>query len=95
MTTVARGARDRTVLFLSTPALWPIWPFLPLVRRTGGREELGVVFDSRAAGLTGLSSTVYLCNLFDLPATFGEFLSLPRETFDGAEEVASAGWCVD
>lgn len=87
--------RNRTVFFLSTPALWPHWPFLPMVRRTRGGEELGVVFDSRAAGLTGYSATVYFANLLLLPATFQAFLALPHETFDSAEELAAAGWCVD
>jgi len=95
MTTCVSPARDRTVLFLGSPALWPAWPFLPVVRRNKGYEELGVVFDSRSAGLTGLSTTVLFANLFDLPANLNEFLGLPRETFDTAEELASAGWVVD
>lgn len=95
MSTCARCARERTVLLLTTPALWPAWPFLPLVRRTRGVEELGVVFDARAAGLTGLSATVYFCNLFLLPPTFEQFLALPHEDFDGAEELADAGWRID
>jgi hypothetical protein len=95
MATTARRVRERTALFLSTPALWPMWPFLPVVRRTGGREELGVVFDSRAAGLTGYSSTVFAANVFELPGSFEEFLALPKEVFDSAEELASAGWSVD
>ena len=95
MTSSLTDPRPRTVLFLSSPALWPSWPFLPVVRRSRGSEELGVVFDSRAAGLTGLSATVYLTNLFTLPSAWEQFLALPRETFDSAEEVASAGWRVD
>ena len=96
MTSAVAGARDRTVLFLTTPALWPAWPFLPVVRRTRGCEELGVVFDARGAcNLTGYSATVVFCNLFDLPPDLREFLSLPKETFDGADELVDAGWCVD
>ncbi len=88
--------RDRTVLILSAPALWPVWPFLPLVRRRPGRaEELGVVFDARAAGLTGLSTTVYFTNMFFLPSDLSAFLALPHETFDTAEELTRAGWRVD
>lgn len=87
--------RDRTVLFLSTPALWPNWPFLPVVRRTRGREELGVVFDARSARLSGYSATVFVTNLFALPPDFESFFALPREVFDGAEELADADWCVD
>ena len=89
-------ARDLTVLFLSTPALWPHWPFLPVVRRRPGRaEELGVVFDARAARLTGHSATVYFTNLFLLPPDLPTFLALPHETFDGADELTAAGWLVD
>ncbi len=53
--------RDRTVLFLANPTLWPTWPFLPVVRRSQGREELGVVFDARhVCGFLGYSATVFL-----------------------------------
>ena len=95
MATCARRARERTLLFLTTPALWPAWPFLPVVRRTRGAEELGVVFDARAAGLTGFSATVFRTNLFLLPASFEQFLALPRDTFDSAEELIASGWAVD
>ncbi len=95
MTSSMTSVRDRTVLFLTTPALWPAWPFLPVVRRNRGCEELGVVFDARSARLTGYSATVFACNLFTLPARFEQFLALPREVFDDAEELANAGWCID
>lgn len=96
MSHCASRTRERTVLMLASPALWPTWPFLPVVRRRAGREELGVVFDARgASGLTGYSSTVFVVNLFDLPPTLNEFLTLPREAFDSAEELADALWHVD
>ena len=40
---------------LGTPRLWPLWPYLPVVRRwPGGVEELGVVIDFRGtSGRTG------------------------------------------
>lgn len=95
MTRSMTAVGSRTVLFIGTPALWPAWPFLPLVRRCKGTLELGVMIDSRSLGLTGRSSTVFLSNLLDLPATLTDFLALPHETFDSAEEVASAGWLVD
>lgn len=95
MASCVTPARDRMVLFLSAPALWPAWPFLPVVRRGKGHEELGVVFDSRSAGLTGFSSTVWLTNLFELPTKFTEFLAMPHETFDSADELVIAGWCID
>jgi len=95
MTSSVTPARDRTALFIATPALWPAWPFLPLVRPSQGQLELGVMIDSRSLGLTGRSATVFLANLLALPATLNEFLALPHETFDSADEVAGAGWCVD
>ncbi len=95
MTSSTTIAGERMVLFLSTPALWPAWPFLPVVRRSQGRQELGVLFDSRSAGLTDYSATVWRTNLFALPTDLKEFLTLPKEVFDSAEEVAAAGWCID
>jgi hypothetical protein len=51
------GDLARHLLFVSTPALWPAWPFLPVVRRTGMQEELGVLFDARGVcDLCGYSS---------------------------------------
>jgi hypothetical protein len=95
MVSSVMSAQRRTVWFIGTPALWPAWPFLPLVRRSNGHLELGVMIDSRSLGLTGRSATVFLTNLLELPATLNEFLGLPRETFDTAEEIAASGWLVD
>jgi hypothetical protein len=96
MTTCADRARQRTVVMVSSPALWPAWPFLPVVRRTSGTVYLGVVFDARRArGLTGFSATVFRCNLLMLPPTWSEFLELPKEVYDSSEELADAGWRVD
>lgn len=95
--TAGRRGRARQLLFLSTPRLWPAWPFLPLVRRRPGcEEELGLLYDGLGAGgLTGLSSTVFICNLFELPRTLPEFLALPKEVYDTAEAVYEALWRVD
>ncbi|MCE9564283.1 MAG: hypothetical protein K8U57_19745 [Planctomycetes bacterium] len=95
MMSCVSSVRDRTLLFLGTPPLWSAWPFLPVVRRNKGHEELGVVFDSKSAGLTGYSAAVFLTNLFLLPRTLPEFLALPREVFDSIEELMAAGWQVD
>jgi hypothetical protein len=90
-------ARSRNVLIMGSPTLWPIWPFLPLIRRHPGKpEEQGVLLDSRRlTDLCGLCCTVFLTNLFLLPPTLDAFLALPKETFDTPEEVCAAGWRVD
>jgi len=87
----------RTLYFLEHRDRWPHWPFLPVVRRRPGHDtELGLVFDAlHACDLAGYSATVFLTNLFLIPATLKQFLALPRETFDSAEELAQAGWRVD
>ncbi len=83
-------------LILATPATWPVWPFLPVVRRTGGDEELGVLFDAFGlCRLTGFSASVFLTNLFTLPPSLLELLALPKEVFDTPEELVAAGWRVD
>ena len=89
--------RDRNLLFLSKPALWPAWPYLPLMRRRPGREEeYGVLYDVlHLSGRTGYSATVLLSNLFCLPDKEEEILALPREAFDTPDEVFAADWRVD
>ena len=90
------GDLTRHLLFVTTPALWPAWPLLPLVRRSGGREELGVMLDLLGLyGLTGYSATVFFCNVFGLPPALDQFLALPKEVFDCGEELIRAGWRVD
>ena len=85
----------RHLLFLSCPALWPAWPFLPLVRRTRDGDEYGLLFDPAAAGLTGPRYAVYRGNLFLLPATLAEFLASEHETYDSAGAVYVDHWRVD
>jgi len=63
-----RLERFRNLALISHPGLWPAWPFLPLVRRSRGAEELGLLYDAfHHAGLTGLSATVLHCNFFEIP----------------------------
>jgi len=90
------GVPARDLLFVTTPALWPAWPFLPVVRRTRGREELGVVFDALGlCGRAGFAAAVILTNLFALPPAVDELLAFPNEMFDTGEELLRAGWRVD
>jgi hypothetical protein len=95
--TPADVARLRTLHFLTHPDDWPCWPFLPVIRRRiGHEEELGVVYDAlHASNLPGYSRTVFLANLFLLPEKLEDFLQLPHETFDTAEELIDAEWRVD
>jgi hypothetical protein len=95
--TAEAAERRRNLLFLTTPQLWPVYPFLPLVRRRGGAEyECGLLYDLFGlSGRTGFSATVLLTNLFAVPATEAELLALPKEVYDSAEEVFNAGWRVD
>jgi hypothetical protein len=91
-------ARARTLYFLEHRKLWPLWPMLPMVRRRPGceEEELGVIFDSLAAGgPPGFSRTVFLTNILLLPPRLEDFLALPKETFDTDDEVVEAGWAID
>ncbi len=91
------GEQRRHLLFFSTPALWPAWPFLPLTRRrAGGGQDHGVLYDCwTRAQRPGYRATVFFTNVFRLPATEAELLALPREVFDTPEEIAAAGWRVD
>ena len=95
--TRGRAVRARHQFYLTTPALWPAWPFLPVVRRRPGSEpELGVVFDAAGVcGLPGYGATVFRCNLFELPPTVAGVLALPREAFASADDLVAAGWRVD
>ena len=87
---------SRQLAWLTSPARWPLWPFLPVVRRRGDGLDLGVLFDAgRALGRTGYSATVFRVNLFLVPRHLDALLALPKETFDTAEEVLAAGWRVD
>jgi hypothetical protein len=90
-------ATARDVFFFTHPELWPTWPYLPVVRRhADGTMDYGVLYDAmHSTGRTGFSSTVFRTNYFLMPKDEDEFLSLPREIFDTADEMAAAGWRVD
>lgn len=92
-----RRDRLRNLYLMGYPALWPQWPFLPLVRRRPGQEdECGLLCDlMRLTGLPGYSATVFKANLFLVPLELGRFLALPKEVFDTPEEVLDVGWRID
>jgi hypothetical protein len=89
--------RARNLRFLSKPSLWPVWPFLPLMRRRPGQEEeYGLLYDAfNVSDKTGYSSTVFLVNLFQAPSAEDDLLALPKETFDSPEEIYEADWRID
>jgi len=89
--------QERNLLFLSTPTLWGFWPFLPLVRRRQGQaEEHGILYDAlHSSNTPGFSATVFLLNMFMLPATEEELLAQTKEVFDKPEEIYANGWRVD
>src|ERR1017187_4797537 len=90
-------ATMRDLTFLSTPSLWTLYPFLPVVRRSvrGDCQPLGVVYDAvGASGLYGYSATVFLTNLFTIPKTEVGLLALPRCVYDTFDELVNDGWVV-
>jgi hypothetical protein len=95
-TLAERRARLRQLLFLRNPRLWPHWPILPVVRRTTGGLDCGLMFDARhVCGRYGYSATVFLSNILGLPPDADDLLAFAREVYDTAEEVYAAGWRVD
>lgn len=93
-----RRATARDLLFLSTPSLWPTYPFLAVIRRSaaGNCQQLGVLYDAKgASGLYGYSATVFLGNLFTLPKTEKELLEGPKIVYDTLDELVNDGWVID
>jgi hypothetical protein len=96
LTPALRRLRDR-VLF-QTPTLWRYWPYLPVLRPhpSGEGQELGVLYDARrASDRYGFSATVFVTNVFLLPATEEALFALPRHVYDTADEMIEAGWTAD
>src|SRR5947208_15187796 len=94
-TLAERRARLRHLLMLREPALWPRWPFLPVVRRTAAGPECGLLVDlRRVCGRFGYSATVFRTDLASRPRTLAALLAQPREVYDTPEEVYAAGWRV-
>lgn len=90
--------RLRDLQFFRNPKLWPLWPYLPVMRRQADQSEpeLGILYDAAGySGTYGYSATVIRSNLFDLPSTEAQLLALPRFVYDKPEEMAHAGWTVD
>jgi hypothetical protein len=93
----ADALRRRNLVFLHNPYFWPLWPLLPLVRRTPpGVETLGVLVDVK--GFFGRDEDpwhVFLDNVLRIPMTLSELAASPGESFPSAEELFASGWRVD
>lgn len=89
--------REQTLLYLTRPSLWGLWPFLPLVRRRAGRlPDEGVLFDAlRSRNLPGYECTVFHANVYALPTTLPKLLALSKEVYTTPEQIVDAGWVVD
>ena len=93
-----RRATARDLHYFAHPSLWQHYPFLPLIRQAADdlEPELGVLYDAYGvSGTCGYRCTVFLVNLYFLPATEAELLNGPRQVFDTFDELAEAGWAVD
>ncbi len=98
MTPPAPGRpRPQDLLLFRSPGLWQLWPYLPVVRHLpDGRRQCGVLYDAlRRSGRYGYSATVFLANIYALPATEEALFARPRFVYDSPEELAAAGWAVD
>ena len=93
-----RRATAGDLRYFAEPALWPHYPYLPVVRAAPGssERECGVLYDAfGVSGTCGYRCTVFLVNLFILPATEPRLLAGPRQVFDTFDELADAGWTID
>src|SRR5438477_462896 len=80
-----RRTTARDLHYFADPSLWPHYPYLPLIRHTAGssESELGVLYDAYGvSGTCGYRCTVFLTNVFRLPATEAQLLAGPRQVFD-------------
>jgi hypothetical protein len=93
-----RPIRQRDLMVMCNPQLWSKWPFLPVIRpsKEGEEPELGVLYDARqVSGTYGYTATVFLCNLFLLPATEAQLFAAPKRVYDTREELVQDGWTID
>ena len=88
---------QRNLLFFQTPSLWPLWPLVPLVKRNPHESEtLGVLIDVQGIfGNDQFAWTVFLDNVFCLPAKLSELKEIPQAVFASAEGLFASGWRVD
>jgi hypothetical protein len=90
-----RRATARDLRYFASPAQWPHYPFLPVVRRIANDKErqCGVPYDARGvSGAYGYTATVLLANVFVLPRTEAALLARSKCVYDSLHELADDGW---
>jgi hypothetical protein len=93
-----RRATARDLYFFANPQLWACQSFLPVTRQATDSPErqLGLLYDARGvSGTYGFGCTVFLTNLFTVPAMETRLFALPKHVYDTFDELADAGWIVD
>jgi hypothetical protein len=83
--------------FIKDPERWPPWPFVPLVKRVGGRLPNA---EDRTAGVLFYGDppppyVVHYVLVALLPDTKAEFDALPKTEYPTAEALVADGWQVD
>lgn len=79
-----------SLAFMQQPAVWPLWPVLPVKQRDGMKQpRLGIM---REAAF-GVKPVVYLTNLFDMQGKqWDDFEKIEYLDF---EAIIDDGWVVD
>lgn len=82
---------DEEVQMMKSPQQWPMYPFLPVKRRSGKRgvwPELGTM-------VSGNGPVVVAASIDDLMKDPALVRNGKLYTFKSYEEIVSAGWVVD
>ena len=93
-----RRATMRDLMFVSTPSLWSLHPYLPVIRRSaaGDHQQL-----RRRLRRPRRNRPVRILingparNLFAMPETEAELLALPKIVYDTYDELLDDGWVID
>lgn len=87
---LARRVED--LAMLKKPAQWPMWPMLPLKRRSkiiGELPDSGVLLDLRNA------IRVYLENIYSLKTSDKTIAETPFKEYTSFDELLDDGWEID
>ncbi len=78
--------------FISDPALWPLWPYLPIKRYPEGYHgpECCLLMATERPWEVLFAACVY-----NLPKTREEFLKTKKYTYPSVEALLADGWVVD